>query len=123
MASGRRTQRSGRQHRHLLIGVIAAATLASCSVTREPVELGGDFISAYVEGTRVDIEVDTCNGNPEITLLEEAADEVRVQVSSRRLGGDSKDCLDGVSIELEEPLGSRPLIDITSGRTLRVDQG
>lgn len=35
------------------------------------------------------------------------------------LGGD--DCLDGVRVELDRPLADRALVDLTSGRTVRVD--
>jgi hypothetical protein len=64
--------------------------------------------------------VPTCNGEPEVTMLEETEDEVRVEVvSQRQRGGD--DCLDGVQVELDRPLGDRALIDVTSGRTVRVD--
>jgi hypothetical protein len=104
------------------LGGLAILALTSCLVPpdRERIELGGDLYGASVDGSILSIEVPTCNGAPEVTMLEESEDEVRVEVvSQRQRGGD--DCLDGVQVELDRPLGDRALIDVTSGRTVRVD--
>jgi hypothetical protein len=104
------------------LGGLAILVLTSCLVPpdRERIELGGDLYGASVDGSILSIEVPTCNGDPEVTMLEETEDEVRVEVvSQRQRGGD--DCLDGVQVELDRPLGDRALIDVTSGRIVRVD--
>lgn len=106
------------------LGVLALLTLTSCLVPpdRERIDLGGDLYGASVDGSLLSIEVPTCNGEPEVTLLEEADDEVRVEVVSQGQRGGGDDCLDGVQVELDRPLGDRELIDVTSGRTVRVDR-
>lgn len=104
------------------LGALAILALTSCLVTpdRERIDLGGELYGASVDGSLLSIEVPTCNGEPEVTMLEETDDQVRVEVvSQRQRGGDA--CLDGVRVELDRPLGDRVLIDVTSGRTLQVD--
>ncbi|MDX1659120.1 MAG: hypothetical protein R3343_09900 [Nitriliruptorales bacterium] len=105
------------------LGGVALLALTSCLAPpdRERIELGGDLYGASVNGSILSIEVPTCNGEPEVTKLEETNDEVRVEVvSQRQRGGD--DCLDGVQVELDRPLGDRALIDVTSGRAIRGDE-
>jgi hypothetical protein len=65
------------------------------------------------------IEVPSCNGDPVLTELVQEADGVTVAVTSTtRRVGDS--CLDIVTIDLDEPLGDRPVIDGTSGNEIEV---
>jgi hypothetical protein len=65
--------------------------------------------------------VHSCNGDPEISDLDETDDHVRVEViaSSTPLSGGG-DCLDLVEISLQEPLGDRVLIDADDGETVDV---
>lgn len=102
----------------------AALLLAGCLIPpdREAIALGGDLYGAFADGTRLGIEVPTCGGEPEVTVLEEADDEVRVEVFSERQRGDGDACLDSVQVELSRPLDGRDLVDLTSGRTLRVEE-
>lgn len=57
------------------------------------------------------LEVDSCNGDPAASVLEQN-DQVRVEVVASTTpyrGG--QDCLDIVEIALQEPLGERALVD------------
>lgn len=60
--------------------------------------------------------VPTCDGNPEVTQIEEDADEVRVAIIS----GPSSHatCQDAVRVDLE--LGDRVLVDLTTGNPVEV---
>lgn len=66
--------------------------------------------------------VDTCLANPELDLLSEHDDRVEVAVVSTRTFGGSgaDDCLDVVHVVLQEPLGDRPVLDVTSGNEVAV---
>lgn len=101
-----------------------ALSLTGCLVApeREPIALGGDTFEAIGDSMRLSIEVPTCNGEPEVTILEEDEAEVRVEVVSQRQRGDVPSCLDTVEVELSRPLGDRELVDLTSERTIRVRQ-
>ena len=106
------------------LALAVALTLAACLVApeRERIALGGDTFEAVADGTRLSIEVPTCNGEPEVTILEEDEAEVRVEVVSQRQRGEVPSCLDTVQVELSQPLGDRELIDLTSDRAIRVRQ-
>lgn len=58
---------------------------------------------------------------PGVTVLEEDHDAVCVEVVSQRQRGDVAACLDGIEFELPRPLDRRDLLDLTSGRVLRVE--
>lgn len=61
--------------------------------------------------------VASCNGDPTVTELEETGTEVRVEVSAVVMNpGDA--CLDELDVALDEPLGERPVVDLTSGARL-----
>jgi hypothetical protein len=100
------------------IAVAGTLALVGCGPNerRAPVYL----TTARLEGAeRLVIEVPSCNGEPVITELVQEADGVTVAVTSTtRREGDS--CLDGVTIDLDEPLGDRPVIDGTSGNEIAV---
>jgi hypothetical protein len=68
------------------------------------------------------LNVDSCNGNPEVVLLREMDVDVQVKVVSGRFpfSGGRDDCADGVEIQLRQPLGDRVLIDKHSGQTVSV---
>lgn len=101
----------------LVAASIVLALAGGCvpEVRRGPVELG----AAGWDGTTLTVEVPSCNGDPAVTVLEETATQVRIEVvSTVRREGD--DCLDGVRVGLAEPLGERAVVDLTSGRRLEV---
>ena len=112
-----------RAPRGAAVAIAVALLGAGCLIPpdREPIALGGEIHGASVDGTRLGIEVPTCGGEPEVTVLEEADEEVRVEVFSERQRGTVDACLDEVQVELARPLDGRDRVDLTSGRTLRVE--
>lgn len=66
--------------------------------------------------------VGSCNAGARLEHLTESSERVEVAVSARRtFGGEGGgDCLDSVEVMLDEPLGARTLVDLTSGTTLTV---
>ena len=63
------------------------------------------------------VDVAACGSQPHVTTLEESSDAVRVGVSiwrHFRTGGD--DCADSITIDLNEPLGQRTVIDASTGQ-------
>jgi hypothetical protein len=80
-----------------------------------------DSRSSREGATAISLTVPSCHGYPEVVDVEERSDRVLVEVvTTQVLSGDRMDCLDGVSIELERPLGERDVIDAVSGSSLDV---
>ncbi len=74
-----------------------------------------------VAGDVLQLVVDTCHGDPRATV-EETDDEVTVTiVSTWQDPGDA--CQDSVEVTLDAPLGSRTLIDGTSGQEPELIEG
>jgi len=70
--------------------------------------------------TRLELNVASCNENPTAEVVESDT-EVRVQVTSGRwLGRNADDCADGVVVTLKSPLGSRALVDESTGQAVEV---
>ena len=70
--------------------------------------------------TRLELNVASCNENPTAEVLESNT-EVRVQVTSGRwFGRNTDDCADGVVVTLSEPLGTRTVVDRSTGQTVEV---
>ena len=68
---------------------------------------------------RLVLIVHSCNGDPEVTLLQETDVDVRVKVvaSSTR-----DECLDPIEVQLQEPLGDRVVIDKHTGQSVSVSR-
>jgi len=99
-----------------LVGVLLSACTGPAQ-ERRPVELAEDAV--LVAAAELEVGVQSCNGNPEITQLTETDQQVRVEVTATVFDpGDS--CLDLIVVALDAPLGDRELVDLTSGRTIRV---
>ena len=68
------------------------------------------------------INANTCHRNPELALFRETDVDVRVKMvvdpDPYPLGG--PDCLEELIVQLQEPLGDRPVIDAHTGRSLSV---
>lgn len=82
------------------------------------------FGEAWTEdGVGLQVNAYSCNGTPEITVLEETADEVRVEITATvpAPGWGGNDCLDGVTIPLEAPIGDRTVTDLTTGTAVPVE--
>ena len=70
--------------------------------------------------TRLELNVASCNENPTAEVLESNT-EVRVQVTSGRwFGRNTDDCADGVVVTLSEPLGTRTVVDQSTGQAVEV---
>ena len=105
------------------LAVAAIALLFWVALTEARWRGGVDVVGAEsYSGGRVILEVNTCHGDPELSHLEEAGRTVEVAVvsswGSLFFGGD--DCLDAFEIQLRGPLGDRDLIDLHSGKRVRV---
>ncbi|WP_454300356.1 hypothetical protein [Salana multivorans] len=63
-----------------------------------------------------------CNAGARLEHLTESSERVEVAVSTRLMfGGEGGgDCQEGVEVMLDEPLGERTLVDLTSGTSLTV---
>jgi hypothetical protein len=120
-----------------LVGMLVALVLSGCGAPvdgpagtpgaveqpetrRGPVSLEGSE-PALVRPDELALDVPSCHGAPEITQLIEDPDAVRLEVvTTQILRGASDDCLDGLAVELEQPLGDREVVDLVSGTTLAV---
>ena len=117
------------RRRRWIAGVVALAVVALIGglmwvllngyTTREQVEV---VDAEYLPGQQaLLLIVGTCQGNPELTQLEQTDSEVRVAVVStihHFQGGNA--CQDSVEVALEEPLAQRQVIDLASGTTVSV---
>lgn len=105
----------------IVVVVVAATWFWSWSGSRRAAV---DVVEAELrDSLRLTLSVDSCNGGPELTRLEETADEVRVEVvSDAPLFRGREDCLDSVEVRLDEPLGDRVLRDLHSGQDVTVTQ-
>lgn len=121
-ASGTRRFLTGRR---LAVAVLALGLL----VLAGWLFLGGftlrgevSVIEAELRSTdRLALVVDSCEGDPEVSLLRETGEDVQVEVVASaayfRGGGD---CLDVVEVQLREPLGNRIVIDLHTGESVSV---
>ncbi len=119
--------RPGRLPRYLWFG-LALAVVVGASIWavdrlgpgRRNTSVGEAF---FLEPAVFEVIVNSCNGDPQLTELDESADEVRIRVTSWHPGYfDGKDdCLDQLEITLTEPLGNRRLVDASSGNQIVVE--
>lgn len=106
----------------ILLAVCLTPTGCSPSDTptsrRGPVSLQNS--EAVASGPRlVSVEVPSCNGDPVLDELVEESEVVRLRIVTTQTDpGDA--CLDSLEVELDEPLGDRDLLDMTSGTKLQV---
>lgn len=89
------------------------------STVRGPVEIWEAYTTG---GTGLQLTVGSCNGEPEVTVLEQTDSEVRVEITSTTPapGWPGEDCLDGLELTLDAPLGDRALVDVTTGDIVAV---
>jgi hypothetical protein len=68
------------------------------------------------------LSVDSCNGDPSVSVLEEN-DRVRIAaVASSTPFGGGDDCLDIVEVRLQRPLEDRAVVDAHSGDVVSVSR-
>jgi hypothetical protein len=71
------------------------------------------------DGVSLLLQLASCKTTEQTAEVTETETEVRVTVTTE--GGASLDCADGVEVELTEPLGDRPLIDVPTDTEIVVD--
>lgn len=105
------------------IPILAGALLAACSNTDSDPGSDGEASIVAVYGDsdsdQLEVSVDTCNKSPRVEV-EETTTEVRLHVVVD--GGDSErdDCQDSVKLTLDDPLGTRSVIDDLTDETLEL---
>ena len=89
------------------------------STVRGPVEIWEAYTA---DGPGLQLIIGSCNGDPEVTALEQTGTEVRIEVTSNTPapGWPGEDCLDGLELTLDAPLGDRTLVDLSTGNTVQV---
>lgn len=102
----------------LVLAALLALAVGACSSgpSRGPVAVTE---ASIVDGTRLGLALPSCNGDPELTRVEENAREVRVEVVST-VHPDGDACADGIEVQLADPLRDRPVIDLTTGDRVEV---
>jgi hypothetical protein len=110
------------RHRRF-VGLSLVVVLAACGSptggSREPVSLAGVAYSS--DGQSLTIGVNSCNGNPSATVTEQDTTVLVAAEAFIPAGDDQETCEDKVSIVLDEPLGSRRLVDAVGDRTIEVE--
>ncbi|MDQ3526642.1 MAG: hypothetical protein M3424_01890 [Actinomycetota bacterium] len=111
---------SGRAKRYILpilCALSAVGLLSGCQVSAPVFE-----VWSGTDERELQVGVDTCNREPEVTALETAT-EVRLSVRVNRSFALTKnDCLDGAMVTLKEPLGDRQVVDDSTGVQLTVQK-
>jgi hypothetical protein len=106
-----------------VIAVLATAVvLSACSTTEAHIVEAWVTEEAGVVGASPDartlrLSVGSCNADL-TTAVEETSSRVTVTVTARN--NTSDDCLDGLTIRLDEPLGQRELVDGVTGKVVSV---
>lgn len=94
------------------VGIALALALAGCGgpePSRAPVEVWSARLTA--PGT-VELVVQSCNGDPEVTRLVETDVDVSVEVTATVPLREGPACQDLLEVVLAEPLGDRVLLDL-----------
>jgi hypothetical protein len=105
-------------HAKLCIGMLGIAALAGCGGPQT--EFAEIIRGALTDNpSMIDVSVAVCTPEPEIDV-QETASQVVVTATYRPVRADA-DCARIVSIELEEPLGDRVVIDGSNGDEVHVD--
>jgi hypothetical protein len=95
--------------------LLAFVLITGCS-SKDAVGVAGD-VEPHPDGRTLSFAVNSCHGGPE-TSAEESTTQVRIEVRSDTSGED--ECADGATVELEQPLGDREVVDAKTGKALRV---
>ncbi len=97
-----------------LVGVVLVALATGCGSSTPVDERGPQPIVGWANGGELQIVyVDTCNGDPEATVVEDA-DTVTISVTST-VRASGEECQDSLRIPLDAPLGDRTVIDGVTG--------
>ena len=70
------------------------------------------------------LSADTCNENPEVSVLQETDEEVQVlmRADAYPFRQSYPDCVEAITVQLESPLGNRVVVDKHTGRVVSVTQ-
>jgi len=69
-------------------------------------------------GIQLGIGLETCSASDLRADVDEDAAQVAIEVRKQRTSGSGDDCMDVIEIELERPLGTRLVVDRTTGLTI-----
>lgn len=99
-----------------LLAVTALTTVACASSDGET-----RIIEVYGEPADLELglAVDSCEATEIITRVDERMDEISILVSTRG-ADDGPDCVDAATVQLNEPLGSRIVIDESTGKAVEI---
>jgi hypothetical protein len=71
---------------------------------------------AAINGSILQLGLATCDGNADLKELAETPSEVRLLVIADEPSRDSNGCSDGMEVPLSAPLGTRDVIDASTGQ-------
>jgi hypothetical protein len=119
-APARQVEPPGRRLRPISMRALVLLTIlplaVSCAADRVPVAV----LYAQEDGATLRISVDTCQGNPELLDVTQSASAVEVTVVSDDQPRQRPACADHVNVQLDQPLGTRKLIDGSTGEPVGV---
>ncbi len=119
--AGSRQAPSTWRARSLVLGAIVIAGIPSACSGSTDVEVLE--VSVQNEGATLVFQVNTCNEDSTSVSVVESDSEIIVTASTRAgfgcSGGD--DCSDPRSVQLDEPLGDRQILDADGNEIRRVD--
>lgn len=104
--------------------VLAAVLAAGCTSGDTPTSRRGpvsleDMEAVASDSPSIRLGVPSCNGDPVLDEIVEDPDVVRLRVVSTVTNpGDA--CLDSLEVQLDEPLGNRDVVDMTSGAQIPI---
>lgn len=93
----------------VLAMVVPACARSDSLVPTRIIQAGGDAGSRQIE-----LNISSCGSSEITTEVDEAPATVRILVKTRG-GHDGADCAESTTIQLDEPLGSRNVIDASTG--------
>ena len=100
----------------MAVGVCVLLASTGCDgASRSVVAAYGDAAS-----TRLELTVASCNENPTADVVESDTEMLVHVTSGRWFGRNADDCADRVIVTLDAPLGTRTVVDRSTGQTVEV---
>ncbi|WP_432562733.1 hypothetical protein [Kineococcus sp. SYSU DK003] len=101
--------------RQLLTGLlVCTAALTACAPSSERASASISDWSA--DGNVLHLGINSCNGDPQASVVETETDITVTVTAVFQQGGDSAACMDGLAITVAAPVGERAVIDGFTGR-------
>jgi hypothetical protein len=112
----------GQNRRSPLIGAGWGVLLAAFALTGCSGAVDGKIVRAHgsSDSATLSLTVSACELKYNVDVAQDS-EQVRVRVTGHRSGNGSPDCAMGVLVLLRDPLGSRTVIDETTGKAVTVD--